>query len=77
MKSVIKRYLNTDDRSVGQCPLRGKGGAEGTKGGVFPSAEGRLYGFLTTKRNKNGLTHIKHENLYRLVFIKTIQPAYG
>ena len=25
-----------------QCPLRGKGGAEGTKGGAFPTAEGRL-----------------------------------
>ena len=42
--------VHTNDRSVGQCPLRGKGGAEGTKGGVFPSAEGRLYGFLNTKR---------------------------
>ncbi len=39
-----------------QCPLRGKGGAEGTKGGAFPSAvrlvcmffssEARFYGFL-------------------------------
>ena len=38
-----------------QCPLRGKGGAEGTKGGAFPrpkagckvfSSEARFYGFL-------------------------------
>ena len=39
-----------------QCPLWGKGGAEGTKGGAFPSAvrpvcmffssEARVYGFL-------------------------------
>ena len=39
-----------------QCPLRGKGGAEGTKGGAFPTAvrpvclffasEARFYGFL-------------------------------
>ena len=39
-----------------QFPLRGKGGAEGTKGGVFPTAvrpvclfftsEARFYGFL-------------------------------
>ena len=59
MDSINKRYLNTDDRSVGQCSLRGKGGAEGTKGGVFPSAEGWLYGFLHTERDKNSLTHIK------------------
>ena len=77
MKSINKRYLNTDDRSVGPCPLRGKGGAVGTKGGVFPSAEGRLYGFLTTERDKNSLTSIKQGILYRLVFIKTIQSAFG
>ena len=69
--------MNTDDRSVGQCPLRGKGGAEGTKGGVFPSPEGRLYGFLNIKQDTNSLTLIKNKNLYRLVFIKTIQPAFG
>ena len=49
--------LNSNDRSVGPCPLRGKGGAVGTKGGVFPSPEGRLYGFLNTKRNKNIDSH--------------------
>ena len=42
-----------------QCPLWGKGGAEGTKGGAFPSAvrpvcmffssEARFYGFLNDK----------------------------
>ena len=77
MKCIRKRYLNTDDRSVGQCPLWGKGGAVGTKRGVFPSPEGRLYGFLHAKRNKKHLTLIKHRYLYRLVFIKTIQPAFG
>ena len=32
MESINKQRLNTDDRSVGPCPLRGKGGAVGTKG---------------------------------------------
>ena len=76
LQSIIKRYINTNDRSVEHRPHRGKGGAEG-RGGVFPSAKGRLYGFLNTKRDKNSLTHIKHWNVYRLVFMKTIQPAYG
>ena len=86
MKSIIKWYLNTDDRSVGPCPLRGKGGAVGTKGDVFPSPEGRLYGFLNTKRNKNLLILIKHWNLYHLIYknhttslrLREIPPsAYG
>ena len=77
MKYRNKRYLNTNDRSVGPCPLRGKGGAVGTKGGVFPSPEGRLYGFLHVKRDKNSLTLIKHRYLSRFVFIKNIQPAFG
>ena len=72
-----RQYLNTNDRSVGPYPLWGKGGAVGTKGGVFPSPEGRLFGFLNTKRDKNSLTLIKHRYLYRLVCIKTIQPAFG
>ena len=74
IESMIKRYLNTDDRSLGPRPIGGD--AEG-RGGVFPSPEGRLYGFLTTKRDKNSLTLTKHCYLYRLVFIKTIQPAFG
>ena len=72
-----KQYLNTDDRSVGPCPLRGKCGAVGTKGGVFPSPEGRLFSFLNTMRNKNILLHTKHLDLYRFVFIKTMQPAFS
>ncbi len=32
-----------------QFPLRGKGGAEGTKGGAFPTSEARLYGFLNDR----------------------------
>ena len=40
--------LNTNDRSVGHRPHRGRI----KRGGVFPSPEGRLYGFLTTKRDK-------------------------
>ena len=76
MRYSIKRYLNIDDRSVGPCLLRGKGGAVGTKGGAFPSPEGRLYGFLNTKRVKNNLTLIKHRYLYRLVFRKPYnQPS--
>ena len=76
MLLLKNQYLNTNDRSVGPCPLRGKGGAVGTKGGVFPSPEGRLYGFLNTKRDKQRLTLIKHCYLYRLVFIKPYnQPS--
>ncbi len=31
--------LSGNDRSIGPVPPRGKGGAEGTKGGVFPRAK--------------------------------------
>ena len=38
-KVFFYKALSGNDRSIGPVPLRGKGGAEGTKGGAFPRAK--------------------------------------
>mgnify|MGYP007047927243 CR=1 FL=1 len=52
MTFIIERYLNTNDRSIGPCPHRGKGGAVGTKGGVFPQPKAGCIVFINTRRNQ-------------------------
>ena len=59
LSSWWQRYLHTSVRTIGPLPLWGRI----KRGGAFPSAEGRLFGFLHTNRNKTRLTYIKHSDI--------------
>ena len=53
ISSRIKNIRFSPNLALRAVSPPGKGGAVSTKGRTFPSPEGRLYGFLNDKRDKN------------------------
>ena len=54
-----------------QFPLRGKGGAAGTKGGAFPRPLGRLYGFLNEY-----VIPLSFRKIHNLASLVEMHPLY-